>query len=74
MHPKGLGCVLMQHGKIIAYSSSKLKVHERTYPTHDLELEFVVFALKYGGITCMVFMLMSIPTIEVSNMCLPKRS
>ena len=42
----GLGCVLMQHGKVIAYASRQLKVHERNYPTHDLELEAVMFALK----------------------------
>ncbi|KAH0784229.1 hypothetical protein KY290_003827 [Solanum tuberosum] len=53
----GLGCVLMQHGKVIAYASRQLKVHEKNYPTHDLELAAVVFALKiwrhylYGG-TC----------------------
>ena len=42
----GLGCVLMQHGKVIAYASRQLKVHERNYPNHELELEAVVFALK----------------------------
>ncbi|KAI3746351.1 hypothetical protein L6452_08781 [Arctium lappa] len=42
----GLGCVLMQRGKIIAYASRKLKIHEENYPTHDLELAAVVFALK----------------------------
>ena len=42
----GLGCVLMQHGKVIAYAIRQLKVHERNYPTHDLELEAVVFSLK----------------------------
>jgi hypothetical protein len=42
----GLECVLMQDGKVIAYSSRQLKRHERTYPTHDLELAAVVFALK----------------------------
>ncbi|XP_070002215.1 uncharacterized protein [Nicotiana sylvestris] len=42
----GLGCVLMQHGKVIAYASRKLKNHEKNYPTHDLELAVVVFALK----------------------------
>ena len=36
----------MQNGKIIAYASRKHKVHERNYPTHDLELAVVVFALK----------------------------
>ena len=36
----------MQHGKVISYASRKHKVHERNYPTHDLELAAVVFALK----------------------------
>ncbi|KAH0636341.1 hypothetical protein KY285_036093 [Solanum tuberosum] len=42
----GLGCVLMQKGKVIAYDSRQLKVHEKNYLTHDLELAVVVFALK----------------------------
>ncbi|WMV50056.1 hypothetical protein MTR67_043441 [Solanum verrucosum] len=42
----GLGCVLMQRGKVIAYASRQLKVHEKNYLTHDLELAPVVFALK----------------------------
>ncbi|KAI3685864.1 hypothetical protein L6452_35125 [Arctium lappa] len=42
----GLGCVLMQRGKVIAYASRQLKIHEKNYPTHDLELAAVVFALK----------------------------
>ncbi|XP_021722419.1 uncharacterized protein LOC110689899 [Chenopodium quinoa] len=42
----GLGCVLMQHGKVVAYASRQLKQHEQNYPTHDLELGEVVFALK----------------------------
>ena len=37
--------MLMQHGKIVAYISRQLKVHERDYPTHDLELADMVFAL-----------------------------
>ncbi|GJS49983.1 retrotransposon protein, putative, ty3-gypsy subclass [Tanacetum coccineum] len=41
-----LGCVLMQHGKVIAYASRQLKPYEVNYPTHDLELAAVVFALK----------------------------
>jgi hypothetical protein len=41
-----LGCVLMQEGRVVAYSSRQLKVHERNYPTHDLELVAVVHALK----------------------------
>ena len=43
---KRLGCVLMQHGKVVAYASCQLKDHEKNYPTHDLELAVVVFALK----------------------------
>lgn len=43
---RGLGCVLMQGGKVIAYASRQLKTHEVNYPTHDLELAAVVFALK----------------------------
>ncbi|GJZ13623.1 putative nucleotidyltransferase, ribonuclease H [Tanacetum coccineum] len=42
----GLGCVLMQRGKVIAYASRQLKIHENNYTTHDLELGAVVFALK----------------------------
>jgi len=41
-----LGCVLMQEKKAVAYASRQLKVHERNYPTHDLELEAIIFALK----------------------------
>ena len=43
---QGLGAVLMQHGKVIAYASRQLKDYEKNYPTHDLELAAVVFALK----------------------------
>ncbi|XP_077249415.1 uncharacterized protein LOC143888918 [Tasmannia lanceolata] len=43
---KGLGCVIMQDGKVIAYGSRQLKRHEVNYPTHDLELAAVVFALR----------------------------
>jgi hypothetical protein len=42
----GLGCVLMQEGRAVAYSSRQLKVHEKNYPIHDLELAAVVHALK----------------------------
>ncbi|GKE81739.1 putative reverse transcriptase domain-containing protein [Tanacetum coccineum] len=42
----GLGCVLMQRCKVIAYASRQLKIHEKNYTTHDLELGAVVFALK----------------------------
>ncbi|GJV14819.1 putative reverse transcriptase domain-containing protein, partial [Tanacetum coccineum] len=43
---KGLGAVLMQRMKVIAYASRQLKIHEKNYTTHDLELGAVVFALK----------------------------
>ncbi|GKF51831.1 putative reverse transcriptase domain-containing protein, partial [Tanacetum coccineum] len=43
---KGLGVVLMQNKKVIAYASRQLKIHEKNYTTHDLELGVVVFALK----------------------------
>ena len=42
----GLGCVLMQEGRVIAYASRQLKEYEQRYPTHDLKLAAVVFALK----------------------------
>jgi hypothetical protein len=42
----GLGCVLMQEGRVIAYASRALRPHEINYPTHDLKLAAVVHALK----------------------------
>ena len=41
-----LGCVLMQSGRIVAYGSQQFKNHEQNYPTHDMELVVVAFALK----------------------------
>ncbi|GJW04451.1 putative reverse transcriptase domain-containing protein [Tanacetum coccineum] len=57
---KGLGAVLMQIMKVIAYASRQLKIYEKNYTTHDLELGAVVFALKIWrhylyGIKCVVF-------------------
>ncbi|XP_027351223.1 uncharacterized protein LOC113862333 [Abrus precatorius] len=43
---QGLGCVLMQDKRVVAYASRQLRTHERNYPIHDLELAAVVFALK----------------------------
>lgn len=43
---KGLGCVLMQYRKVMAYALRQFKPHEQEYPTYDLELAVVVFALK----------------------------
>ena len=42
----GHGCILMQFEKVVAYVSRQLKNHEWSYPTHDMELEAIVFALK----------------------------
>ena len=42
----GLGCVLMERDKFIAYASRQLKVHDKNYTSHDLDLAAVVFALK----------------------------
>nr|GFC03616.1 putative reverse transcriptase domain-containing protein [Tanacetum cinerariifolium] len=57
---KGLGAVLMQGEKVISYASRQLKIHEKNYTTHDLELGAVVFALKIWrhylyGTKCIVF-------------------
>jgi hypothetical protein len=43
---QGLGCVLMQDGKVVSYASCQLRKHEENYPTHDLELATIVHALK----------------------------
>ena len=45
----GLGYVLMLSRRVVAYGSRQLKNHERNYPTHDMELEAIVFALKIWG-------------------------
>ena len=42
----GLGCILMQNDRVVAYASRQLKKQEQNYPTHDLEMAAVVFALK----------------------------
>nr|GEX68311.1 putative reverse transcriptase domain-containing protein [Tanacetum cinerariifolium] len=57
---KGLGAVLMQREKVISYASRQVKIHEKNYTTHDLELGAVVFALKIWrhylyGTKCTVF-------------------
>jgi len=43
---QGLGCVLIQQKHVVAYVSRQLKTHEKNYPTHDLELPAIVFALR----------------------------
>ena len=57
---QGLGCVLMQNDRVIAYASRQLKKHEQNYPTHNLELAAVVFAMKTWrhylyGVPCRIF-------------------
>ena len=57
---QGLGCVLMQDDKVVAYASRQLKKHEEIYPTHDLELAAIVHALKIwrhylNGNKCEIF-------------------
>ncbi|GKE24513.1 putative reverse transcriptase domain-containing protein [Tanacetum coccineum] len=57
---KGLGAVLMQKERVIAYASRQLKIHEKNYTTYDLELGAVVFTLKMWrhylyGMKCVVF-------------------
>ncbi|GKB85620.1 putative reverse transcriptase domain-containing protein [Tanacetum coccineum] len=57
---KGLGAMLMQRKKVFSYASRQLKIHEKNYTTHDLELGAVVFALKIWrhylyGTKCTVF-------------------
>ena len=42
----GLGCVLMQFRRVVAYGSRKLKNREQNYPTHDMDLAAIVFALN----------------------------
>ncbi|WVZ48713.1 LOW QUALITY PROTEIN: hypothetical protein U9M48_000132 [Paspalum notatum var. saurae] len=56
----GLGCVLMQEGRVIAYASRQLRKHEANYRTHDLELAVVVHTLKIWrhyllGNTCHIY-------------------
>ena len=57
---QGLRRVLLQHGKIVAYTSRQLKPYEQNYPTHNLELAVVIFVLKIWrhflfGETCEIF-------------------
>ncbi|GJV62214.1 putative reverse transcriptase domain-containing protein [Tanacetum coccineum] len=51
---KGLGTILMQRENVIAYASCQLKIHEKNYTTHDLELRVVVFALCYDRIVVLL--------------------
>jgi len=63
----GLGCVLMQDNRVIAYASRALRPHEQNYPTHDLELAAVIHALKIWRHYLMGTHSISTPITKVSN-------
>ena len=69
----GLGFVLMQRHKVIAYASRQVKVHEKNYSTHDLELAKCLDS-RYGDSTCMVFMYMCSSIIRAFSMCSPRKT
>jgi len=60
----GLGYILMQKDKVVAYASRQLKPYERNYPTPDLGLAAVVFALKIGDIIYMEYFVRFLVTIK----------
>ena len=70
----GLGCVLMQEGRVIAYASRQLRKHEVNYPTHDLELTAVVHALKIWRHYLLAMYVIYILTTKVSSISLPNQS
>lgn len=65
----GLGCILIQNGKVMTYASRQLNVHEKNYLIHDLELVVVVFVLKYGVTICMGFLFMYSLITMSYNIC-----
>ena len=66
---KGIGCVLMQHNKIIVCVTRQPKPHEQKYPTHKLGLVEIIFVLKdWGNMICMEKGVKSIWAINVWNM------
>ncbi|WP_354666195.1 ribonuclease H family protein [Nostoc sp. GT001] len=70
---RGLGCVLMQNGRVIAYASRQLKPAEKNYPTHDLELAAYRLRIKtwrhylYGARSCEVTTDSIEPRVSVSH-------
>nr|GEU46476.1 reverse transcriptase domain-containing protein [Tanacetum cinerariifolium] len=70
---QGLGAVLMQKEKVIAYASRQLKPNEENYTTHDLELGIVVFALKFGDTICMAQNVPCLMIIKVLNTSLIRK-
>jgi len=71
---RGLGCVLMQRGRVISFASRQLKPHERNYPTHDRELAAVIFALKVWRHYLLGERVENSQIIRVSSTFLPRRS
>ncbi|WMV51160.1 hypothetical protein MTR67_044545 [Solanum verrucosum] len=63
----GLGCVMMQEEKVIVYALRHLKVHEKNYPNHDMELATVVFASKIWRHHCVEFIVKFSPVIATYN-------
>ena len=68
----GIGCVLMQEGKVVAYASRQLKLREKNYPMHDLELAAIVFVLKIWrhylyGEKCFIYMIIRVLSIFPHN-------
>ena len=70
----GLGCIFMYWGEVITYYSKHLKVHEKNYPTHDLELASKCFHIRFRDISCMEFTLMCSWTIRVYSMYTSRKS
>jgi hypothetical protein len=68
----GLGCVLMQNNRVIAYASRALRNHEQNYPTHDLELERLFMLSRSGDIILWVLSVTSTLTIRASSISSPK--
>lgn len=62
--------VLMQNDKVVAYTSRQLKVHEKIYATHDIELEAIVFSLKVWRHYVMELNVKFLHTIRTSNISL----
>ena len=69
----GLGVVLMQNGKVVAYASRQLKDYETRYPTHDLELAALSSLSKCGGIIFMEYIVRFTLIIKRSNICLHRK-
>ena len=63
----------MKSKNVLAYASRQLKVNEKNYPTHDIEMTSVVFALKIGDITSTTLSVKCLPIIIVWRMCSLKK-